>query len=142
MMNSFCLSGLKMRSCEAAGMRISISKSDAMVLNQKRMTTLNQGQIAGKWMSLSISGFCSLVRRELIGETKMRIGVMSAAMWMKRELSLKAKLLIYVSTLSYGHELKNETVDEMEAEETRFLQRVAGLSLDKDVELSHSEQVE
>lgn len=139
-MDSFCLSGLKMRSCEAAGMRISISKSDAMVLNQKRMTTLNQGQIAGKWMSLSISGFCSLVRRELIGETKMRIGVMSTAMWMpwqsvvvKRELSLKAKLLIYVSTLSYGHELKNETVDEMVAEETRFLQRVAGLSLDKDV---------
>lgn len=82
MMDSFCLSGLKMRSCEAAGMRISISKSDAMVLNQKRMTTLNQGQIAGKWMSLSISGFCSLVRRELIGETKMRIGVMSTAMWM------------------------------------------------------------
>lgn len=142
MMNSFCLSGLKMRSCEAAGMRISISKSDAMVLNQKRMTTLNQGQIAGKWMSSSISGFCSLMRRELIGETKMQIGVMSAAMWMKRELSLKAKLLIYVSTISYGHEIKNETVDEMEAEETRFLQRVAGLSLDKDVELSHSEQVE
>lgn len=73
---------------------------------------------------------------------------MSAAMWMpwqsvvvKRELSLKAKLLIYVST-SYGHELKNETVDEMVAEETRFLQRVAGLSLDEDVELSHSEQVQ
>ncbi|KAI3370616.1 hypothetical protein L3Q82_007192 [Scortum barcoo] len=79
--------------CEAAGMRISTSKSEAMVLDRKRVA-------------------CPLQ-----GEVERRIGAASAVMRsvyrtvvVKKELSRKAKLSIYRSIyvlplLTYGHEL-------------------------------------
>ena len=50
--------------CEAAGMRISTSKSESMVLNRKRVEcTLRVGdEILPKWRSSSTSGSCSQVR--------------------------------------------------------------------------------
>ncbi|MDG2555341.1 reverse transcriptase domain-containing protein [Vibrio parahaemolyticus] len=50
--------------CEAAGMRISTSKSEAMVLSRKRVDCPLQvgGRSFLRWRSLSISGSCSRVR--------------------------------------------------------------------------------
>ncbi|KAK3505899.1 hypothetical protein QTP70_003692 [Hemibagrus guttatus] len=46
--------------CEAAGMRVSTSKSEAMVLDRKKVAcTLLEGRSFLKWRSLSISGSCS-----------------------------------------------------------------------------------
>uniref|UniRef100_A0A3B4X4M0 Peptidase metallopeptidase domain-containing protein n=1 Tax=Seriola lalandi dorsalis TaxID=1841481 RepID=A0A3B4X4M0_SERLL len=50
--------------CEVAGMKISTSKSEAMVLSRKWVDCLLQvgGRPCLRWRSLSISGFCSQVR--------------------------------------------------------------------------------
>ncbi|TWW80691.1 hypothetical protein D4764_01G0005060 [Takifugu flavidus] len=68
------------RPCEAAGMKISTSKSEAMVLNRKKVECLLRvkEEIRPKWRSSSTSGSCSGVREE----------------WS-----------IFVPTLTYGHEL-------------------------------------
>ncbi|KAK0154256.1 putative uncharacterized transposon-derived protein F52C9.6 [Merluccius polli] len=95
--------------CEAAGMRISTSKSESMVLNRKRVE----------------NGAASAVMRTLHGSVVV-----------KRELSRKAKLSIYqsiyVPALTYGHELwvmTERTRSRVPAAEMSFLRRVAGLSL-------------
>ncbi|KAK7929823.1 hypothetical protein WMY93_006218 [Mugilogobius chulae] len=107
--------------CEAAEMKISSSKSEAMVLDRKKVPCLSR------------------MEREI----DRRIGAASAVMRslyrtvvVKKELSRKAKLSIYrsiyVPTLTYGHELwvmTERTRSRIQAVEMSFLRRVAGRSL-------------
>ena len=131
--------------CEAAGMRISTSKSEAMVLSRNRVEcSLRVGEEAlpqvEEFKYLGIL-FTSEGRRER--EIDRRIGAASAVLRtlnrsvvVKRELSRKAKLSIYRSIyfpiLTYGHELWVMTErmrSRVQAAEMSFLRRVAGLSL-------------
>ncbi|KAK3537395.1 hypothetical protein QTP70_008853 [Hemibagrus guttatus] len=103
--------------CEAAGMRVSTSKSEAMVL------------------------FTS--EGKMDREIDRRIGAVAAVMQsmyrsvvVKKELSQKAKLsiyqAIYVPTLTYGHELwviTERIRSRIQAAKMTFLRRVAGRSL-------------
>ncbi|TWW62708.1 hypothetical protein D4764_04G0013550 [Takifugu flavidus] len=97
--------------CEAAGMRISTSKSESMVLARKKDGTGDrQADRSG------ISSDRSVV--------------------VKKELSRKAKLSIYqsiyVPVLTYGHQrwvMTERTRSWIQAAEMSFLCRVAGLSL-------------
>ncbi|KAK3518107.1 hypothetical protein QTP70_033333 [Hemibagrus guttatus] len=100
--------------CEAAGMRVSPSKSEAMVLDRKKVV-------------------CTLQTDRCSGSSNA-VYVLSVVM--KKELSRKAKLSIYQSiyipTLTYGHELwvMTERVrSRIHAAEMSFLRRVAGRSL-------------
>ncbi|KAI3360279.1 hypothetical protein L3Q82_014587 [Scortum barcoo] len=105
--------------CEAAGMRISTSKSEAMVLDRKRVA-------------------CPLwVGGEVLPQVEefKYLGVLFTVV-VKKELSRKAKLSIYrsiyVPTLTYGHELwvmTERTRSRIQAAEMSFLRRVAGRSL-------------
>ena len=131
--------------CEAAGMRISTSKSECMVLSRKRVecTLRVRDQILPQVEEFKYLGvlFTSEGRRER--EIDRRIGAASAVMRalygsvvVKRELSRRAKLSIYQSifapTLTYGHELwvvTERTRSRVQAAEMSFLRRVAGLSL-------------
>ncbi|KAK7939602.1 hypothetical protein WMY93_002928 [Mugilogobius chulae] len=115
--------------CEAAEMKISSSKSEAMVLDRKRCFALSRWveSPCSKWRSSSISGSCSRVRE---GQSLYRTVVV------KKELSRKANLSIYrsiyVPTLTYGHELwvmTERTRSRIQAVEMSFLRRVAGRSL-------------
>ncbi|KAI3372952.1 hypothetical protein L3Q82_023399, partial [Scortum barcoo] len=105
--------------CEAAGMRISTSKSEAMVLDRKRVACPLQvgGEVLPqveefKYLGVLFTSEGKIERREI----DRRIGAASAVMRsvyrtvvVKKELSRKAKLSIYrsiyVPTLTYGHEL-------------------------------------
>ncbi|KAL4005315.1 hypothetical protein ACER0C_005028 [Sarotherodon galilaeus] len=131
--------------CEAAGMRISTSKSEAMVLSRKRVECpLRVGdEFLPQVEEFKYHGvlFASDGRRE--PEIDRRIGAATAVMRtlhrsivVKRELSVKAKLSIYrsiyVPTLTYGHELWVVTERmrlRIQAAEMSFLRKVAGLSL-------------
>uniref|UniRef100_A0A669EXX2 Reverse transcriptase domain-containing protein n=1 Tax=Oreochromis niloticus TaxID=8128 RepID=A0A669EXX2_ORENI len=131
--------------CEAAGIRISTSKSEAMVLSRKRVECpLRVGdEFLPQVEEFKYLGvlFASDGRRE--PEIDRRIGAAAAVMRtlhrsvvVKRELNVKAKLLIYrsiyVPTLTYGHELwvvTERTRSRIQAAEMSFLRRVAGLSL-------------
>ncbi|XP_076732247.1 LINE-1 reverse transcriptase homolog [Maylandia zebra] len=131
--------------CEAAGMRISTSKSEAMVLSQKRVECpLPVGdEFLPQVEEFKYLGvlFASDGRRE--PEIHRRIRAAAAVMRtlhrsvvVKRELSVKAKLSIhrsiYVPTLTYGHELwvvTERTRSRIQAAEMSFLRRAAGLSL-------------
>ena len=131
--------------CEAAGMGISASKSEAMVLSQKRVECLLRvrGGVLPQVEEFKYLGilFTNEGRRER--EIDRRIGAASAvkralyrSVVVKRELSQKAKLSIYrsiyVPTLIYGHELwvmTERTRSRIQAAEMGFLRRVAGLSL-------------
>ncbi|TWW67330.1 hypothetical protein D4764_02G0003710 [Takifugu flavidus] len=104
--------------CEVGGMKISTSKSEAMVLNQKKVECLLR------------------VKEEILPQVEefKYLGVLFTMV--KRELSRKAKLSIYqsifVPTLTYGHELwvmTERTRSRVQAAEMSFLRRVAGLSL-------------
>ncbi|KAK3544271.1 hypothetical protein QTP86_008996 [Hemibagrus guttatus] len=131
--------------CEAAGMRVSTSKSEAMVLDRKKMAcTL---QVGGEFLP-RVEEF-KYLRALFTSEGRMdreidrRIGAMAAVMRsmyqsvvVKKELSRKAKLSIYqsiyVPTLTYGHELwvMTERIrPRIQAAEINFLRRVAGHSL-------------
>uniref|UniRef100_A0A3B5Q4K1 Reverse transcriptase domain-containing protein n=1 Tax=Xiphophorus maculatus TaxID=8083 RepID=A0A3B5Q4K1_XIPMA len=131
--------------CEAAGMRISASKSEAMVLSRKRVECLLRvrGGVlpqVEEFKYLRIL-FANGGRRER--EINRRIGAASAvkralyrSVVVKKELSQKAKLSIYrsiyVPTLIYSHELwvmTERTRSRIQAAEMGFLRRVAGLSL-------------
>ncbi|TWW64119.1 R2DM Retrovirus-related Pol polyprotein from type II retrotransposable element [Takifugu flavidus] len=101
--------------CEAAVMRISTSKSEAMVLDRKKVECLLLPQVE-EFKYLGVL-FTSEGRMER--EIDRRIGAASTVMRtlhrsvvVKRELSRKAKLSIYrsifVPTLTYGHELWGE----------------------------------
>ena len=131
--------------CEAVGMRISTSKSEAMVLSRKRVDCILRvgEEVLPQVEEFKYLGilFTSEGRRER--EIDRRIGAASAVMRalnrsvvVKRELSRKAKLSIYravyVPILIYGHELwvvTERTRSRVQAAEMSFLRRVAGLSL-------------
>uniref|UniRef100_A0A3P9PV83 Reverse transcriptase domain-containing protein n=1 Tax=Poecilia reticulata TaxID=8081 RepID=A0A3P9PV83_POERE len=131
--------------CGAAGMRLSASKSEAMVLSRKRVECLLRvrGVVLPQVEEFKYLGilFTNEGRREL--EIDRRIGAASTvkralyrSVVVKRELSQKAKLSIYrsiyVPTLIYGHELwvmTERTRSRVQAAEMSFLRRVAGLSL-------------
>ncbi|KAK3543929.1 hypothetical protein QTP70_031842 [Hemibagrus guttatus] len=131
--------------CEEAGMRVSTSKSEAMVLDRKKVAcTL---QVGGEVLPL-VEEF-KYLRVLFTSEGRMdreidrRIGAAAAVMRsmyrsvvVKKELSRKAKLSIYQSiyapTLTYGYELwvMTERVrSRIQAAEMSFLRRVAGHSL-------------
>uniref|UniRef100_A0A8C6M4A0 Reverse transcriptase domain-containing protein n=1 Tax=Nothobranchius furzeri TaxID=105023 RepID=A0A8C6M4A0_NOTFU len=131
--------------CEAAGMRISTSKSETMVLDRKRVACHLRvgGEVLPQVEEFKYLGvlFTSEGRRDR--EIDRRIGSASAVMRTlsrsvvgKRELSQKARLSIYrsiyVPILTYGHELwvmTESTRSRIKAVEMSFLRRVAGLSL-------------
>ncbi|KAK0138802.1 putative RNA-directed DNA polymerase from transposon X-element [Merluccius polli] len=131
--------------CEAAGMRISTSKSESMVLNRKRVEcTLRVGdEILPQVEEFKYLGVLFTSEGRMEWEIDRRISAASAAMRtlhgsvvVKRELSQKAKLSIYqsiyVPALTYGHELwvmTERTRSRVQAAEMSFLRRVAGLSL-------------
>ncbi|KAI3375113.1 hypothetical protein L3Q82_021636 [Scortum barcoo] len=130
--------------CEVAGMRISTSKSEAMVLDQKRKGWCAlSGWVERsclKWRSSSISGSCSQVRERwsvrLTGGLVQRpqlCAVMYRTIVVKKELNRKAKLSIYQSiyapTLTYGHklwEMTERTRSRIQAAKMSFLRRVDG----------------
>uniref|UniRef100_A0AAY5KR82 Reverse transcriptase domain-containing protein n=1 Tax=Esox lucius TaxID=8010 RepID=A0AAY5KR82_ESOLU len=117
--------------CEAVGMRISTSKSEAMVLSRKRLAC--PLQVCGECLP-QVEEFKYLDRR--IGAASAVKRSMYQSVVVKKELSRKAKLLIYrsiyVPTLTYGHELwvmTERTRSRIQAAEMSFLRRVAGRSL-------------
>ena len=133
--------------CEVPGMKISTSKSEAIVLSQKKVDCLLQvgkemlPQVEEfKYLTSSIVLFMNEVKMEW--EIDRQIGAASAVMRtlyrsvvVKRELNQKAKLLIYrsifVPTLTYGHKLwvvTKRTRLRVQAAEMSFLCRVAGQS--------------
>ncbi|KAI3363448.1 hypothetical protein L3Q82_012063 [Scortum barcoo] len=94
--------------CEAAGMRISTSKSEAMVLDREKGGMPSPGgwrRSCLKWRSSSISGSCSRVRERwsvrLTGGLVQRPCSYARSVYrtvvVKKELSRKAKLSIYRS---------------------------------------------
>ncbi|KAK3507789.1 hypothetical protein QTP70_000372 [Hemibagrus guttatus] len=104
--------------CEAAGMRVSTSKSEAMVLNQKKVAcTLQVGEeVLPQVEEFKYLGVLFTSEGRMDREIDRRIGAAAAVMRsmyrsvvVKKELSRKAKLSIYQSiyapTLTYGHEL-------------------------------------
>ncbi|KAK3571285.1 hypothetical protein QTP86_005921 [Hemibagrus guttatus] len=129
--------------CEAAGMRVSTSKSEAMVLDRKKVAcTL---QVGGELLPQveKYLGVLFTSEGRMDREIDRRISAAAAVMRsmyrsvvVKKELSRKAKLSIYqsiyVPTLTYGHELwvMTERVrSRIQAAEMSFLRRVAGHSL-------------
>ncbi|TWW78306.1 hypothetical protein D4764_11G0004270 [Takifugu flavidus] len=131
--------------CEAAGMKISTSKSEAMVLNRKKVECLLRvkEEILPQVEEFKYLGVLFTSKGRMEREIDRRIGAASAVMQtlhqsvvVKRELSRKAKLSIYrsifVPTLTYGHELwvmTERTRSRVQAAEMSFLRRVARLSL-------------
>ncbi|TWW62402.1 hypothetical protein D4764_04G0010490 [Takifugu flavidus] len=131
--------------CEAAGMRISTSKSEAMVLDRKKVECLLRvkEEILPQVEEFKYLGVLFTSEGRMEREVDRRIGAASTVMRtlhrsvvVKRELSRKAKLSIYrsifVPTLTYGHELwvmTERTRSRVQAAEMSFLRRVAGLSL-------------
>ncbi len=131
--------------CEAVGMRISTSKSEAMVLSRKRVACPLQvgGVLLPQVEEFKYLGVLFTSEGRMEREIERRIGAASAVMrsmyWsivVKNELSRKAKISIYrsiyVPTLTYGHELwvmTERTRFRIQAAEMSFLCRVAGRSL-------------
>ncbi|KAK3556314.1 hypothetical protein QTP70_007118 [Hemibagrus guttatus] len=131
--------------CEVAGMRVSTSKSEAMVLDQKKVACTLQvgGEVLPQVEEFKYLGVLFTSEGRMDCEIDRRIGAAAAVMrsmyWsvvVKKELSRKAKLSIYqsiyVPTLTYGHELwvMTERVrSRIQAAEMSFLRRVAGRSL-------------
>ncbi|KAK3519394.1 hypothetical protein QTP70_027533 [Hemibagrus guttatus] len=105
--------------CEAAGMRVSTSKSEAMVLaREKKVACTLQvgGEVLPQVEEFKYLGVLFTSEGRMDREIDRRIGAAAAVMRsmyrsvvVKKELSRKAKLLIYQSiyapTLTYGHEL-------------------------------------
>ncbi|XP_048870381.1 uncharacterized protein LOC125742436 [Brienomyrus brachyistius] len=129
--------------CEAAGMRISTSKSETMVLNRKQVDCPLQIRAeilpqVEEFKYLGVS-FTSEGRRDR--ELDRRVGAASAVFqalhrFVVAKKELKAKLSIYwtifVPTLTYGHQLWVMTERMglwLQAAKMRFLRRVSGLSL-------------
>ncbi|XP_056588515.1 uncharacterized protein LOC130408985 [Triplophysa dalaica] len=126
-------------------MRISTSKSEAMVLSRKRVACSLQvgGEFQPQMEEFKYLGILFTSEGRMEREIDIRIGAASAVMRslyrsvvMKKELSRKAKLSIYrsiyVPTLTYGHELwvmTERTRSQIQAAEMSLLRRVAGRSL-------------
>ncbi|KAK3530762.1 hypothetical protein QTP70_000798 [Hemibagrus guttatus] len=129
--------------CEAAGMRVSTSKSEAMVLNWKKVACTLQvgGEFLPQVEEFKYLGVLFTSEGRMDCEIDRRTGAAAAVMWsmyrsvvVKKELSQKAKLLIYqsiyVPTLTYDPELMTERIrSQIQAAEMSFLHRVAGCSL-------------
>ena len=131
--------------CTAAGMRISTSKSESMVLNRKRVEcTLRVGdEILPHVEEFKYLWVLFMSEGRMEREIDRRIGAASAVMRtlhgsivVKRELRRKAKLSFYhsifVPALTDGHELwvvTERTRLRVQAADMSFLPRVAGLSL-------------
>uniref|UniRef100_A0A8C6Q6L6 Reverse transcriptase domain-containing protein n=1 Tax=Nothobranchius furzeri TaxID=105023 RepID=A0A8C6Q6L6_NOTFU len=131
--------------CEAAGMRISSSKSETMVLIRKRVECLLRvrDEVLPQVEEFKYLGVLFTSDGKLEREIDKQISAASAVMLalyrsvvVKRELSQKAKLSIYrsiyVPTLTYDHELwvvTERTRLRIQVAEMSFLRRVAGLSL-------------
>ncbi|KAK3564250.1 hypothetical protein QTP86_011970 [Hemibagrus guttatus] len=131
--------------CEAAGMRVSTSKSEAMVLDRKKVACTLQvgGEVLPQVEEFKYLGVLFTSEGRMDREIDRWIGAAAAVMRsmyqsvvVKKELSRKAKLSIYQSiyapTLTYGHELwvMTERVrSRIQAAEMSFLRRVAGSSL-------------
>ncbi|KAK3530440.1 hypothetical protein QTP86_024352 [Hemibagrus guttatus] len=131
--------------CEAAGMRVSTSKSEAMVLDWKKVacTLQVEGEVLPQVEEFKYLGVLFMSEGRMDREIDRRISAVAAVMRsmyrsvvVKKELSRKAKLSIYQSiyipTLTYGHELwvMTERVrSRIQAAEMSFLHRVAGRSL-------------
>ncbi|KAK3508316.1 hypothetical protein QTP70_021492 [Hemibagrus guttatus] len=131
--------------CEAAGMRVSTSKSEAMVLDRKKVACTLQvgGEVLPQVEEFKYLGVLFTSEGRMDREIDRRIGAAAAIMQsmyrsvvVKKELSRKAKLSIYQSiyipTLTYGHELwvMTERIrSRIQAAEMSFLRRVAGRSL-------------
>ncbi|KAK3506693.1 hypothetical protein QTP70_015431 [Hemibagrus guttatus] len=104
--------------CEAAGMRVSTSKSEAMVLDRKKVARTLQvgGEVLPQVEEFKYLGVLFTSEGRMDHEIDRRIDAAAAVMQsmyrsvvVKKELSQKAKLSIYqsiyVPTLTYGHEL-------------------------------------
>ncbi|KAK3544651.1 hypothetical protein QTP86_022466 [Hemibagrus guttatus] len=104
--------------CEAAGMRVSTSKSEAMVLDRKKVACTLQvgGEVLPQVEDFKYLGVLFTSEGRMDREIDRWIGAAAAVMRsmyrsvvVKKELSRKAKFLIYqsiyVPTLTYGHEL-------------------------------------
>ncbi|KAK9541149.1 hypothetical protein VZT92_001216 [Zoarces viviparus] len=131
--------------CEAAGMRVSTSKSEAMVLCRKPVDCSLQvwTECLPQAKEFKYLGVLFTSEGKMEREIDRRIGAAAAVkqalhrtVLVKKELSRKAKLSIYhsvyVPTLTYGHELwvvTERTRSWLQAAEMSFLRRVAGLSL-------------
>ncbi|KAK3512519.1 hypothetical protein QTP70_015647, partial [Hemibagrus guttatus] len=131
--------------CEAAGMKVSTSKSEAMVLDWKKVACTLQvgGEVLPQMEEFKYLGVLFTSEGRMDREIDRRIGATAAVMRsmyrsvvVKKELSRKAKLWIYqsiyVPTLTYSHELwvMTERVrSRIQAAEMSFLRRVAGRSL-------------
>ncbi len=126
-------------------MRISASKSEAMVLSRKRVACPQHvgGVLLPQVEEFKYLGVLFTSEGRMEREIDRRIGAASAVMRsmyqsvvVKKELSRKAKLSIYrsiyVPTLTYGHELwvmTERTRSRIQAAEMSFFRRVAGRSL-------------
>ncbi|TWW63115.1 hypothetical protein D4764_03G0001230 [Takifugu flavidus] len=131
--------------CEVAGMRISTSKSEAMVLNWKKVKCLLQvkEEILPQVEEFKYLRVLFTSEGRIEQEIDRRIGAASAvirilhqSVVMKRELSQKAKLSIcqsiFVPILTKGHEvwvMTERTRSQGQAAEISFFCRVAGLFL-------------
>ncbi|KAK3509001.1 hypothetical protein QTP70_015948 [Hemibagrus guttatus] len=131
--------------CEAAGMMVSTSKSEAMVLDWKKVVCTLQvgGEVLLQVEEFKYLGVLFMSEGRMDREIDRQIGAAAAVMRsmyrsvvVKKELSRKAKLSIYqsiyVPTLTYGHELwvMTERVrSRIQAAEMSFLRRVVGCSL-------------
>ncbi|KAK3528698.1 hypothetical protein QTP70_009961 [Hemibagrus guttatus] len=104
-------------------MRVSTSKSAAMVLDRKKVACTLQvgGEVLPQveefkylWVLFTSEGRmdCEIDRR--IGAVAAVMRSMSRSVVVKKELSRKAKLLIYqsiyVPTLTYDHELRKDKI--------------------------------
>ncbi|KAI3366505.1 hypothetical protein L3Q82_000635 [Scortum barcoo] len=130
---------------EEAGMRISTSKSEARVLDRKRVACPLRvgGEVLPQMEEFKYLGVLFTSEGKMEREIDRRIGAASTVMQsvyrtvvVKKELSQKANLSIYRSiytpTLTYGHELwvmTERTRSQIQAAEMSFLRRVAGCSL-------------
>ncbi|KAK3538092.1 hypothetical protein QTP70_029181, partial [Hemibagrus guttatus] len=126
-------------------MRVSTSKSEAMVFDRKKVACTLQigGELLPQVEEFKYLGVLFTSEGRMDFEIDRRIGATAAVMRpmyrsvvVKKELSRKAKLSIYqsiyVPTLTYGHELwvMTERVRSwIQAAEMSFLRRVVGRSL-------------
>ncbi|TWW80607.1 R2 Retrovirus-related Pol polyprotein from type I retrotransposable element [Takifugu flavidus] len=121
---------------ETAGMKISTSKSKAMVLNRKKVECLLRvkEEILPQVEEFKYLGVLFTSEGRMEQEVDRRIGAASAVMRTLHQ-SVVAKRIyrsIFVPTLTYGHELwvmTKRTRSRVQAAEMSFLRRVARLSL-------------
>ena len=128
---------------KAPGMRINTSKSETMVLSQKRVGCLPQVGSLPQVEEFNYVRILFTGEGRTEQEIDRRLSAASAIMWslywsvvVKRELSQKARLsvyrLIFVPSLNYGHKLwvlTERMRSWTQASEMSFHCRVAGLAL-------------